>query len=183
MSEIDALIWIRDNMSCGFLDSAMPAVSLSVTADIIWFAASLLLMVRKDTRRIGAVLFLAEVLCIILGNVILKNVFERPRPFDAYPFELIVTEPSDWSFPSGHTAGSFAAATVALMHSRKIGYAMLAYAAVVGFSRLYLCVHYPSDVFGGAMLGVLCAVAARLIIDRITEGDGYGSGGDRQGVR
>ena len=176
MSEIDALIRIQDNMSCGFLDSAMPAVSLSVTADIVWFAASLLLMTRKNTRRVGAVLFLAEVLCIVLGNAILKNVFERPRPFDAYPFELIVPEPSDWSFPSGHTAGAFAAATVALMRSRRIGCAVLAYAALVGFSRLYLCVHYPSDVIGGGVLGVLCAIAARLIIDRVTEEDAHGSG-------
>ena len=94
--------------------------------------------------------------------MILKPLVARPRPFTSDPARiLLIPRPEDYSFPSGHTAVSFAAASAALfMKKRKTGVAFGAVACLIAFSRLYLYVHYPTDVLAGAVIGILCGAAA-----------------------
>ena len=96
--------------------------------------------------------------CVLAGNLLLKNVVARPRPCDVIPeMPLLIPQPQSFSFPSGHTMSSFAAATVLLFASWKWGIAAYAMAGVVGFSRVYLFVHYPTDVLAGVALGIAVA--------------------------
>ena len=175
-AEIEFLNWIQDNLACGFMDGAMSFVSLSVTANIIWMVLGVYFLYRKDTRTLGAVLLLGLGICMLLGNGIIKNVVQRPRPFMDYPFDLIIGDPTGWSFPSGHTTGAFTAATCVFLFNRKLGAALYGYAALVAFSRMYLYVHYPTDILGGIVLGVFSALLAYCVVKKYllpyTEPDG-----------
>lgn len=165
-AEIDFLNWIQDTMSCGFMDGAMSFLSLSVTANIIWMVLGVCFLYKRRTRTMGAVLLLALGIGMLLGNGIIKNIVERPRPFMDYPFELVIGDPTGWSFPSGHTTGAFAAATAVFLFRRRLGLCMYGYAALVAFSRMYLYVHYPTDILGGIVLGVFSALLAYCVVKK-----------------
>ena len=105
----------------------------------------------------------------LFGNVLLKNIIGRVRPYDAVSgIELLVPVLSDFSFPSGHTLVCFEAATVLLKREkRSVGITALILAVLVAFSRLYLYVHYPSDVIAGILLGILFGLTGNFIADKI----------------
>ena len=104
----------------------------------------------------------------LIGNVGLKNIIARVRPYDvATDVTLLVERLHDFAFPSGHTLASFGAATALTLTHRRWGAAALVLAAAIGFSRLYLFVHYPTDVVAGALLGVALAFAARYMVNRV----------------
>lgn len=101
----------------------------------------------------------ALILCLLIGNLFLKPVVARVRPFDINTaIDILIKKPLDFSFPSGHTMSSFAAATVLIYMDKKIGAISLILATIIGFSRLYLYVHYPSDVVIGLLIGVLLGI-------------------------
>ncbi|MBQ6835440.1 MAG: phosphatase PAP2 family protein, partial [Clostridia bacterium] len=89
----------------------------------------------------------------------------RIRPYDLYNVPIIIAHPSDYSFPSGHTLSSFAAAIALYKCNKKYGTIALAFAAVMGFSRMYLFVHYPTDILGGIILAFLMVFFAERTID------------------
>ena len=91
----------------------------------------------------------------LVGDVVLKNWIQRPRPFQEMPVELLIPPPESFSFPSGHTSSSFAAASVIYRVRKSWGIAAFILAVLIGFSRLFLFVHYPTDVLAGAVLGLL----------------------------
>ena len=160
------LMWIRDNLSCGFLDAVMPVISKICTADIIWFIAALLMIRDRRTRKAGTVLLLALVISILIANIILKPAVGRIRPYDALDVPIIVSPSSEYSFPSGHT-GSSAAASAAMLRELplKIGIPAVILASLIAFSRMYLGVHYPTDIIGGALSGVLISYVSNWIVD------------------
>lgn len=142
-------------------------------AGFIWIVIALVLTLRKDTRRTGLTLGLGLVLCLVLGNLFLKNIFARPRPFHAIEeIEPLIKPPVDYSFPSGHTMASFTAAFIIFFRDRTYGAWALILAGLIGFSRLYLQVHYPGDVLGGIVIAYLFAVLAEKIMSRIRERKG-----------
>ena len=101
---------------------------------------------------------------LLTGNMILKPLVARMRPFTVNTaIELLIPPPTDFSFPSGHTYASFASATAICRNNRKIGVPALILASLIAFSRLYLYVHYPSDVLGGAVVGLAAAWAGSLL--------------------
>ncbi|MGL4875433.1 MAG: phosphatase PAP2 family protein, partial [Clostridium sp.] len=108
------------------------------------------------------------VLCFLVGNVFMKNFFMRPRPcwIDS-SVNLLISIPTDFSFPSGHSMCSFAAATVLYSMNKKIGIASLILAFLIAFSRLYLFVHYPSDVLVGSIIGILLGIISVKILNKI----------------
>lgn len=131
----------------------------------LWVGIALLLLIFKRTRRAGVSLLIAYVGVFLLGQYGLKNIVSRPRPCQIdTAFPLLVARPSSPSFPSTHSAWAFGGATAIFLRHKKAGIAAYAVAALIGFSRLYLFLHFPTDVLFGAAMGVALGFAA----DRIT---------------
>lgn len=145
-------------LSCSLLDTVMPAFSAIGNSGFIWLLACLLFLPDKKTRRIGWMMLLSIALAYILGNLILKELVMRPRPFEQFGLQrLLVAPPDDPSFPSGHTSSSFAATAMLFLTKQKARIPALAYALLISFSRVYVFVHFPSDVLFGELLGIACA--------------------------
>lgn len=167
LSYLQTLDWsvlhaIRTSLQCGFLDAWMPRVTLLGDNGVIWIAAALLLLANKKKRKYGLLLLLALLAGVLVGNVCLKHLVARPRPCWLEAVPLLIANPTDFSFPSGHTLSSAIAATVLTAMDRRLSFLVIPLAVLIAFSRLYLFVHFPSDVLCGAVLGVaigLCAVA------------------------
>ena len=127
----------------------------------IWIAFTLLLLLFRRTRKAGCAMATALVLYLVAGDCILKPMFARPRPCDVdTAITILVKRPHGHSFPSGHTASAFAAAFALWLQNRKLGVPALVLAAFIAFTRLYLYVHFPTDVLGGAVLGIALGTAA-----------------------
>lgn len=144
---------------------------------IIFILLGIALLCTKKYRKIGVAVFAALIVMEIGNNLILKEIFARPRPFNleaidsikydfwaqVYKFPEIVHRPSSFSFPSGHTSSAFAAAIAVLFYNRKIGIPTTIFAAIMGFSRVYVEVHYCTDVLAGAIVGIIYALLGVLI--------------------
>lgn len=137
-------------------------------AGMIWIILAAILLAIPKTRRSGIILTAALLVDVVLCNCILKNVFARVRPYDVNTsVQLLIERQKDFSFPSGHTAASFASVT-ALYYAKnkKLYIAALVLAVVLAFSRLYLYVHYPTDILGGIAIGVLSGYIGYRIVDK-----------------
>lgn len=154
------LIFIKNNLHNYILDIIMPFVTSLGNCGAVWLIITAFLIIRKDTRNFGIKMLVVLILCGIIGNIILKPLFARTRPFSFIDFDTLIKEPLDFSFPSGHTMASFACAYVIYAMNRKAGYFFFALASIIAFSRLYLFVHFPSDVFAGMVIGILISKVA-----------------------
>ena len=133
----------------------------------VWILTAILLLCFQKYRRYGALMLVSLLVTFLIGEIGLKNLIMRERPLVADPtVQQLIPLPSGSSFPSGHTASSFTAAWILWKADRKFGAAGLALAVCIGFSRLYLFVHYPTDVLGGAVLGIACAQGIYLLAKR-----------------
>ena len=162
--ELAVLDWIQTVFRCPFLDGAMPLISSLAEYGALWIILALVMMAFPRTRKAGIAVAAALLLEVILCSGVLKPLFARPRPYTYRPdLELLVPALWDSSFPSGHTAASFSAA-VALCAVRQRGWpAAMALAILIGLSRLYLYVHFPTDVLAGVLLGILCGLAGAFL--------------------
>ena len=159
--ELFILDWIQAHLRCGFLDAVLPIISWTANHGEIWILLALALVLRKSSRRQGWTVALALVLDLVCCNLLLKPLIGRVRPFAVNPaVELLVSPPLDASFPSGHTAASFTAVFALRGSGSPLWKPALAVAVLIAFSRLYLYVHWPSDVLGGALLGAFLGWAA-----------------------
>ena len=165
--ELPILFWIRENLTCPFLDWLMPAVSFLANHGEIWILLAVVLLCVPKTRRVGLTMGLALIVGYLLGNMLLKNVVARVRPYEVADVPILVERLKDFAFPSGHTLCSFEAATVLFLYHRKWGCAALGLATVISLSRLYLFVHYPTDVLAGAVMGVGIALFAYWLISKL----------------
>ena len=152
------LDFIQETMRCQFLDVVMAVFSYMGEAGGIWIISAIIMMCFRKTRATGVMVLCAVAIGFVIGEITLKNIIERPRPFVQNP-QIIpaIKPPSGYSFPSGHSCSSFAAATVLFARSKKIGIPAIIIAFLIAFSRLYNYVHFPSDVISGIILGVICA--------------------------
>lgn len=132
-----------------------------------WVAVCIFLVMFEKTRALGKEMSLSMLIAFVVGNLILKNLFGRLRPYEAVEYLVpLIEELTDPSFPSGHSMNSFAAATVIFLNNKKWGIAALILAALISFSRLYNLVHYPTDVIVGILIGIGAAILARKIIQQ-----------------
>ena len=158
--DLPILEWIARNLRCAFLDAVMPIITLLGDAGIFWIAIAVVLLFIPKYRKVGLGMGAALILGLLVCNVTLKPLIARPRPYDyqlehfGVTIKLLIEAPHDFSFPSGHTIASFEAATVLMLHSKKAGIPALILAALIAFSRLYLYVHYPTDVLTSVVLGI-----------------------------
>lgn len=170
--ELQALDFIANNLKCGFLDAVMPIITKFGDAGIFWIAVSIVLLITKKYRKVGAMMGLALIFGLIVGNLTLKPLIARVRPYDMPGAlfsvdNLLVDALHDKSFPSGHTLCCFEAATVLMFNVKKLGIPALIIAILVAFSRLYLYVHYPTDVLAGIILGILFGILATFIVNKV----------------
>lgn len=160
--------WISRHLHNPFFDLLMPFITALGNYGAIWFVFSLLLLARKRTRRWGIMSVLALFAALLSGEFIIKNIVARARPFTHIPgLSLLIPKPLTYSFPSGHTASSFAAATVIAFMDKRLGRWALVLAALIAFSRLYLSVHYITDILAGILLGVTSAYLAKSVCKKI----------------
>lgn len=164
--EQDLLMWFQNGRN-GFCDFILPKITFLGNGGWFWILTTLLLLVfYKKDRRVGLNCFVSILLAALICNVILKTTINRARPCDIWPeIETIVSRPHDSSFPSGHTNASFAVATAIFLRNKKWGSAALVLAAVIAISRMYLFMHFPTDVLAGACNGVLWAIVAYYIVN------------------
>ncbi len=171
-TDFSVLDFIQTHMRCAASDAVMPYITHLGAGGILWVLLAAVLICIKKYRRAGLTIAAALILSLIFCNGLLKNAAARMRPFDINTnVSLLIRPPSDYSFPSGHTAASFASAvSLLLCRCKRLGAAALITAALISFSRLYLYVHFPSDVLAGALLGVIFAAAADKIIGAVYNG-------------
>lgn len=160
------------NPNMNWLSWILLIITFSCDHGIIWIALIIILLCLKKTRRVGLCLGLGLlVFLLLINNVIVKNVVARARPFaeNATLYENVkhwmldngqslfglFEVPDSYSFPSGHTASSFLAASVLICYNKKAGIGAYIYAFIIAFTRLYFGVHYPTDVIFGMLYGLI----------------------------
>lgn len=168
--EISVLIWVHENLhGVHWFNVFMSILTNLGEMGIAAIIAAIVFLCIKKTRWVGVAIAISLILDLVVVNLILKNAFNRPRPWTEYDeltafYESInVIVPRDASFPSGHAAASMAAAIAILMGIGKKGFIAVAVAVIIALTRIFLCVHYPTDVLAGIAVGGLCGVAGHYI--------------------
>lgn len=171
--EIEILNQIQ-NIRTDILDILMPKISALGNAGMIWIILAAALLIIPKTRKLGVIVAIALICDLLLCNVLIKPLVARTRPFDINTsVQLLIPKPKDYSFPSGHTAASFAAAfALFFAGSRRIAIPALVLAVLIAFSRMYLYVHFPTDILGGIVVGVFCGWLGNAITKKIINNRG-----------
>lgn len=161
IQSIDNSVWmfIVNNIKSTFMDKFMVFITSLGDGAVIWLIIGILMMRTKKYRSYGRILLLTLLVGSITGNLVIKNLVERVRPCNANPLvEMIIERPTTYSFPSGHSLTSFAAAFILLKTDKRFGIGAMVLAALIAFSRVYLYVHYFSDILAGALIGMIVAL-------------------------
>lgn len=149
------------------LDGVMTALTKLGDGGVLWIALCLVLLARRRTRLWGATALGALIMSFFVDELLLKSIFLRERPFVAVPgVELIIDAPSGFSFPSSHSATACAVASCLLLCPRikaPVRGAFVAFALLISFSRMYLSVHYLTDVVFGVLIGTACGILFGII--------------------
>lgn len=171
--DIAVLDWIASVFRCEFLDNFLP-IFTHIADATVWIILCLILLCIPKTRKAGCYMAVALLLGVLVCNVILKPLVARIRPWDyiatvhrdRFGVRLLVAKLSDYSFPSGHAIASAEGSVALLFWKKRIGIPAVIVGTVVSFSRLYLFVHYPTDVIAGLILGTINAIIAHYLVDR-----------------
>lgn len=175
--DISVFQWIQ-SIQNEFLDALMVGITTLGNGGAAFIILGLLLLITKKYRKAGLAVLVALLVMLLCNDLFLKEFFARPRPFNlletdpekyafwgkSYVYPELVSRPTSYSFPSGHTASAFAAAIALLWHNKKLGIPTTIFAALMGFSRIYAEVHYCTDVIAGVVSGTICAFIAVLIV-------------------
>ena len=169
--DLPILDWIAEHLWCPFLDTVMPVITHLGDGGIFWIGLALVLLCIPSCRKTGIAMVFALLMGLLVCNLALKPLIGLMRPFDYQLLQgkvipLLIEAPKDFSFPSGHTIASIEAATVVLICHRKWGFAAMALAVLIAFSRLYLYVHYPTDVLASVVLGIGIAFLATYLTNK-----------------
>ena len=178
--DLPILDWIQAHLQSGLMDTIMPIITMFGDAGIFWMIWATLLLFFPKTRRTGLGMWFAMAMGLLICNIIMKPAIGRMRPYDFQIQELgktwndlllggklLVETPHDFSFPSGHTIASFEASTVLLLNSKAMGIPAVILAILIAFSRMYLYVHYPTDVIFSVFAGILFGIIGNLIAKKI----------------
>ena len=165
------LLWIQGSVRNGFLTPIMNVITHLGDKGILWIVITLALLAFRKTRRIGICCAISMVVGLVVTNLIIKNWAARVRPYEVIEgLECLVGAQKDFSFPSGHATNSFACACVLLkLTPKKYGVPALIMAILISLSRLYVGVHYPTDVLCGVVIGICSAVLALWLVPKLED--------------
>lgn len=162
------ILYLINNIHNNILDKIMITLTNLGDAGIIWIIIAIILLFIKKTRKCGILMMISMILGLIIGNGILKNLIQRQRPcWIDTNILLLIPNPTDFSFPSGHTLASFEASIMILLHSKKWGIPAIILSILIAFSRMYLFVHFPTDILGGAILGTTISILVYYVSEKI----------------
>lgn len=166
--EIKILDFIQQYLRFDLLDKLMVLLTRLADDGIVWIVLAVALICFKQTRKMGITLSVALLLGLVVGNLALKNIFARPRPYTVNPnVEMLVERLKDYSFPSGHTRCCFESGMAMYFCDKRFGKAAFVLGGFIAFSRMYLYMHYPTDVIGGIVLGLINGFIAFIIVDKV----------------
>ena len=157
--EGDILLFIQNNIRMPFLDTIMKGITFLADHGWFWITLSLVLLIFRKTRKVGFMCCFAIGCMFLINNICIKHIVDRTRPYEVIQGLVPLGNlPDDSSFPSGHTAISFAVSIVLLFTTKKrFGIPAVILAVLIALSRMYVGVHYPTDVLGGMAVGIVCA--------------------------
>lgn len=173
--DLPILDWIQAHLQSGFMDFIMPWITLLGDAGIFWIATAVILLFIPKYRKAGLSMGIALLLGVLVCNVTMKPLFHRIRPYDYQEqylqtlIPLLVDRQHDFSFPSGHTIASFEACTALMLRDKRLGIPATLLAILIAFSRLYLYVHYPTDVIASVFLGIAFGFLGTWIVNLLWE--------------
>lgn len=160
------LFFIQSTLHYTILDRIMIGVTILGDKGLVWLVIAFAFIINKKTRHIGVLTLFALIFATIMGEGILKHLIQRQRPYADFPLiQLVINKSTAYSFPSGHSTSSFAAAYILSKYFKKLSIEFWAMACIIAFSRLYLFMHYPSDIVAGIILGLFCGKIVSLIYD------------------
>jgi len=163
--EFGVLDFIQTNLTNPIMDKIMIILTYLGSLGAVWIFIALMLIMSPKYRKNGIALVASLIMCLLIGNLILKPLIGRIRPCDVnVAVQLLINRPLDASFPSGHAMSSFAAATTIFYLNKKMGAGAFLLAGAISFSRMYLYVHYPTDIVAGALIGIAIAVVCKVIV-------------------
>lgn len=166
--DLSILDFIHNTLSNPIMDLIMTCLTYSIEYGAMAILVFIVMMCIKKMRKTGFAVMGATLSVMLFGELILKHIVCRSRPFVINgAIELIIKAPSGFSFPSSHTATCFAMATAIYLFHKRLGIIAYIYASLVAFSRMYFYVHYPSDIFGGVILGICCGIGAVALVKLI----------------
>ncbi len=179
-TEIKILDWIQ-TLHTPLIDKIMLRITHLGDMGIIWILLAIVLLLIPRTRKSGLIVMMALFIDVIVCNGILKNLFARIRPFDINEsVQLLLAAPRDYSFPSGHTAASFATVTALYFAGeKKLWKVSFVIAVLIAFSRMYLYVHYPTDILGGILVGIGAGAVGYHLVMRLQR---YVERGEKNGT-
>lgn len=157
--EFRILNYIQEHFRSGGMDVVMSIISMMGKLSAMWIVIAIVCMIIKKTRQFGFTLTLDLIANFVFGNLIIKPIVSRIRPCVLNrTVQVINSIPFDPSFPSGHTMFAFGAATIIFIYNKWLGLLAYLFAFVMGFSRMYMYMHFPTDVLIGGILGIIFAV-------------------------
>ena len=169
LSSLDGniLLWIQQYLRSEFFAPLWTFITTTGNGGLIWIALTCFLLAFKKTRKVGAMCAISLIFSFIFTNLLIKPFVARVRPYEVIEgLAILIAKPHDFSFPSGHSSASFAVAWIMFRKlPKRFGIPALLYACLMAFSRLYVGVHYPTDVIGGIVLGILYAMAAMWTVE------------------
>lgn len=152
------LLFIKKYFHNKYLDILMPIITCLGNVGIIWILLAVYLLLDKPYRMVGAIVLITLIVGTAFGEGIVKHLVRRSRPcYGENNTNLLISKPITYSFPSGHTLSSFAAAEILSSYFIQYKYIFFILAILIALSRLYLYVHYPTDVIAGIVFGLLCS--------------------------
>lgn len=162
--DYNTLFFIQNHVQNDFVNPIIIFFTKLGNSGFIWILISIILIMKSKYRKIGFLVLSVLFINTLFGEILLKHLIQRPRPFITLSnLNIIIEKPSSFSFPSGHTSSAFACAFIFGYFFKKYKWYFYSLAFIISFSRIYLLVHYPSDVICGIFLGYFSFLITKIL--------------------
>ncbi len=172
--DLSVMMFVQEHLRTNMGNAVMKFITHLGDDGILWIALGVGLLLFRKTRKIGWCVLVSLLINSLITNVTLKNLIARPRPFHASELiQPLIHRPSSFSFPSGHTSGSLTAALAFQKYvPKKYGVPAVVLASLIAISRIYVGVHYPTDVLGGVAVAVISSFLGCKLVELVAKKKG-----------